>query len=229
MSKLTLRIRHSTKPVHLRSKNFLVASSGKRYGGFTLIELLVVIAIIAVLIELLIPAGVSGARAAAAKNAGIVKITDPLCVQPFCDALKPGVTLHYPSIPRGLTSDVVLSNGMSVVFDRANIDQLPFLLYAGYPADLADAIKVAFDFGLTPLVGDEFTLLNVAYTDPVTTFLAKDASGSLFNVVASVRDGSLAVTSAPAAIPEPATLLLFLSGVALMAFRYRAGLQSSRS
>ncbi|MDP1902075.1 MAG: prepilin-type N-terminal cleavage/methylation domain-containing protein [Rubrivivax sp.] len=201
-----------------------------RSGGFTLIELLVVIAIIAVLIALVIPAGVSKAREAAAKQAGKSSISDVLCPPPYCNALDGNardVTLRYPEIPTDLESDSVLNSGLRVTDNQAYFDGHPFGVYRWAEDSLDDPFNVRFAFGADVVDGNDFALLEVTYADPGVEYLVRQTTdGDLWKLTASVdpeSPRSVVFTAVSTEMPEPSSWLL-----ALLALSHLAWTRSGR-
>jgi prepilin-type N-terminal cleavage/methylation domain-containing protein len=186
--------------------------------GFTLIELLVVIAIIAVLIALLVPA-VQAVRDAAAAAVGKQSLITPLCSPPFCDSVTNGAPLFYPSVSPALNANQAFADGLKVTFNTQLVaNGYPFDVHPGGTTRLADPIDVLFPFDPALLVGPDFDLTDVTYTNPGLLFqIVQQPTGDVRTLSASVSGSTITVLEAPAQVPEPATWSLVLCTVVLFA------------
>lgn len=188
--------------------------------GFTLIELLVVIAVIGVLIDLLLP-NVQDVREAAAKQQIHDSIQDVLCVPPFCDTLALGTQITAPAIPTLLTPQIVYSQGVTLLFDPA---QLP----ANQPFQVLEEVTPGSLQVLIPELpvftqSDAFRITGGDYQDGKLLLDITPEGGSATRIVVDAdAQGRVIVGAAPAPVPEPGTFsAIAAAGAVVLAYGTR--------
>ena len=143
-----------------------------------------------------------------------------LCQPPYCDALKTGATLRYPSA-NALSAQAVLAAGLLATFTPDLIDQqTPFAVFNAATEGLADPVTVGFGWDPAEFQGTAFSLLASDYLDGKPSFLVRrDDDGRLWTVQATAAGSTLALTAAAAVLDEPAPWLLLAVLAAALALR----------